>query len=193
MEVQFVIRPQTDELHDYRGYAGKVISGVYKKGDEVTILPAGIETRISKLEIAGEEVFEIFAPQSATILLADDIDISRGDSIVLSKNLPTTRNEVDVLLSWMDDKPLQSGSKYYIQHNSQLQRAVVKEVSYRIDVNTLEHQTVEDKVKLNEVVKAKLKTSSQLVYDSYEKLRANGTAILIDETSNSTVAAVLFI
>lgn len=192
-QVQFVIRPQTDELHDYRGYAGKVISGVYKKGDEVTILPAGIETRISKLEIAGEEVFEIFAPQSATILLADDIDISRGDSIVLSKNLPTTRNEVDVLLCWMDDKPLQSGSKYYIQHNSQLQRAVVKEVSYRIDVNTLEHQTVEDKVKLNEVVKAKLKTSSQLVYDSYEKLRANGTAILIDETSNSTVAAVLFI
>ena len=192
-QVQFVIRPQTDELHDYRGYAGKVISGVYRKGDAVTILPAGIETRISKLEIAGEEVSEIFAPQSATILLADDIDISRGDSIVNSKNLPTTRNELDVLLCWMDEKTLQSGNKYYIQHNSQLQRAVVKEIFYRIDVNTLEHQPVEGQVKLNEVVKAKLKTSSQLVYDSYEKLRANGSAILIDETSNSTVAAVLFV
>ena len=192
-QVQFVIRPQTDELHDYRGYAGKVISGVYRKGDAVTILPAGIETRISKLEIAGEEVSEIFAPQSATILLADDIDISRGDSIVNTNNLPTTRNELDVLLCWMDDKPLQSGNKYYIQHNSQLQRAIVKEIAYRIDVNTLEHQSVEGQVKLNEVVKAKIKTSSQLVFDSYEKLRANGSAILIDETSNSTVAAVLFI
>ena len=192
-QVQFVIRPQTDELHDYRGYVGKVISGVYRKGDAVTILPAGIETRISNLEIAGEEVSEIFAPQSATILLADDIDISRGDSIVNTNNLPTTRNELDVLLCWMDDKPLQSGNKYYIQHNSQLQRAIVKEIAYRIDVNTLEHQSVEGQVKLNEVVKAKLKTSSQLVYDSYEKLRANGSAILIDETSNSTVAAVLFI
>ena len=110
-----------------------------------------------------------------------------------SKNLPTTRNELDVLLCWMDEKTLQSGNKYYIQHNSQLQRAVVKEIFYRIDVNTLEHQPVEGQVKLNEVVKAKLKTSSQLVYDSYEKLRANGSAILIDETSNSTVAAVLFV
>ncbi len=192
-QVQFVIRPQTEDLHDYRGYAGKVISGVYRKGDAVTILPAGIETRISKLEIAGEEVSEIFAPQSATILLADDIDISRGDSIVNTNNLPTTLNELDVLLCWMDDKPLQSGNKYYIQHNSQLQRAIVKEIAYRIDVNTLEHQSVEGQVKLNEVVKAKIKTSSQLVFDSYEKLRANGSAILIDETSNSTVAAVLFI
>ena len=148
-QVQFVIRPQTEDLHDYRGYAGKVISGVYRKGDAVTILPAGIETRISKLEIAGEEVSEIFAPQSATILLADDIDISRGDSIVNTNNLPTTLNELDVLLCWMDDKPLQSGNKYYIQHNSQLQRAIVKEIAYRIDVNTLEHQSVEGQVKLN--------------------------------------------
>lgn len=192
-QVQFVLRPQTDELHDYRGYAGRVISGVYRKGDAVTILPAGLQTSISKLEIAGEEVSEIFAPQSATILLADDIDISRGDSIVNSQNLPITSNEIDVLLCWMDDKPLQSGGKYYIQHNSQLQRAMVKEIEYRIDVNTLEHQPVEGQVKLNEVVKAKLKTSSQLVFDSYEKLRANGSAILIDETSNSTVAAVLFV
>jgi len=192
-QVQFVLRPQTDELHDYRGYAGRVISGVYRKGDAVTILPAGLQTSISKLEIAGEEVSEIFAPQSATILLADDIDISRGDSIVNSQNLPIISNEIDVLLCWMDDKPLQPGGKYYIQHNSQLQRAMVKEIEYRIDVNTLEHQPVEGQVKLNEVVKAKLKTSSQLVFDSYEKLRANGSAILIDETSNSTVAAVLFV
>ncbi len=191
-QVQFVIRPQTEELHDYRGYAGKVISGVYKTGDKVTVLPAGIETTISKLEIAGKEVDEIFAPQSATISLADDIDISRGDSIVLSNNLPQVNNEVEVLLCWMDEKPLIAGNKYYLQHNSRLVRSVVKEVAYKLDVNSLQQQDVEGNVKLNEVVKATIKTASPLVFDKYADLRANGSAILIDETSNSTVAAVLF-
>ncbi len=191
-QVQFVIRPQTDDLHDYRGYAGKVISGVYKKGDAVTVLPAGIETTIAKLEVAGEEVEEIFAPQSATILLANDIDISRGDSIVQTNNQPQTTNEVEVLLCWLDDKPLQTGNKYYLQHNSRLIRSVIKQVEYKLDVNTLQQQPVEGNVKLNEVVKATIKTASPLVYDSYTKLRANGSAILIDETSHSTVAAVLF-
>ncbi len=191
-QVQFVIRPQTEDLHDYRGYAGRVISGVYKKGDAVTVLPAGIETTISKLEVAGEEVEEIFAPQSATILLASDIDISRGDSIVKSDNLPQTANDVEVLLCWMDEKPLIPGNKYYLQHHSRLIRSVVKHVEYKLDVNSLQQQPVEGNVKLNEVVKATIKTASPLVYDSYQHLRANGSAILIDETSHSTVAAVLF-
>lgn len=191
-QVQFVIRPQTEALHDYRGYAGKVISGIYRKGDKVTVLPAGIETTISKLEIAGVEVEEIFAPQSATILLADDIDISRGDTIVLSNNLPTTNNEIEVLLCWMDEKPLIAGNKYYLQHNSRLVRSVVKEVAYKLDVNSLQQQSIEGNVKLNEVVKATIKTAAPLVFDKYADLRSNGSAILIDETSNSTVAAVLF-
>ncbi|MFZ1311864.1 MAG: GTP-binding protein, partial [Chitinophagaceae bacterium] len=108
-QVQLVIRPQTEELHDYRGYAGKVISGVYKKGDKVTVLPQQIETTISKLETGGIEVKEIFAPQPAVIHLADDIDISRGDSIVRADSLPQVKNEVEVLLCWMDEKPLQTG------------------------------------------------------------------------------------
>lgn len=191
-QVQFVIRPQTDELHDYRGYAGRVISGIYKKGDAVTILPAGIETTIAKLEIAGEEVEEIFAPQSATILLANDIDISRGDSIVKSDKHPKVNNEVEVLLCWMDEKPLVAGNKYYLQHHSRLIKTVVKSVDYKLDVNSLQQQTVEGNVKLNEVVKATIKTASPLVFDSYQDVRANGSAILIDETSHSTVAAVLF-
>lgn len=191
-QVQFVIRPQTEELHDYRGYAGKVISGVYKKGDHVTVLPAGIETTISKLEIAGVEVDEVFAPQSATISLANDIDISRGDSIVLSNNLPQVSNEVEVLLCWMDEKPLIAGNKYYLQHNSRLVRSAVKEVAYKVDVNSLQQQEIDGNVKLNEIVKATIKTAAPLVFDKYADLRANGSAILIDETSNSTVAAVLF-
>jgi len=190
-QVQLVIRPQTEELHDYRGYAGKVISGVYKKGDKVTVLPQQIETTISKLETGGKEVNEIFAPQPAVIHLADDIDISRGDSIVRTDNLPQVKNEVEVLLCWMDEKPLQTGNKYLLQHNSRLVKAIVKNVAYKLDVNSLQQQPVEGGVKLNEVVKATIKTASPLVYDSFEKLHVNGSAILIDETSNSTVAAVM--
>lgn len=191
-QVQLVIRPQTDNLHDYRGYAGKVISGVYKKGDAVTILPAGIISTISKLEVGGEEVSEVFAAQSVTIHLADDIDISRGDTIVKTDSLPVVSNEADVLLCWMDEKPLLTGNKYYLQHNSRLVKVIVKKVDYRIDVNTLQHLPVDENVKLNEVVKATIKTISPLVYDAYENIKGNGSAILIDETSNSTVAAVLF-
>jgi sulfate adenylyltransferase subunit 1 len=190
-QVQFVIRPQTENLHDYRGYAGKIISGVYKKGDKVKVLPQNIETTISSVELGGTEVDEIFAPQSAVIQLADDIDISRGDSIVKTDNLPQVSNEMEVLLCWLDDKPLISGNKYLLQHNSRLVRAVVKNVDYKLDVNSLRQQPVEESVKLNEVVKAVIKTASPIVYDAYTKLSATGSAILIDETSNSTVAAVL--
>jgi sulfate adenylyltransferase subunit 1 len=190
-QVQFVIRPQTEELHDYRGYAGKVISGVYKKGDSVKILPQDIETTISKLEIGGKEVPEVFAEQAVVIQLSDDIDISRGDSIVKKDNLPQVNNELEVLLCWMGDKPLLPGNRYLLQHNSRLVRAVVRSVEYKLDVNTLQQQPAEGNIKLNEVVKATIKTASSLVYDPYTKLSSNGSAVLIDETSNSTVAAVL--
>ncbi len=190
-QVQFVIRPQTEELHDYRGYAGSVISGIYRKGDKVTVLPQGLESTIQKLEIAGEEVEELFAPQAGVIHLADDIDISRGDSIVKSDNLPQVNNEIEVLLCWMDEKPLQPGNKYLIQHNSRLVRAVVRQIAYKLDVNTLQQIPVENGVRLNEVVKAVIKTASPLVYDRFDRLSANGGAVLVDETSNSTVAAVL--
>jgi len=191
-QVQLVIRPQTEELHDYRGYAGKVISGIYKKGDVVKVLPSGIESTISKLEIAGTEVEEVFAPQSVVIQLKDDIDISRGDTIVNAAEEMRVGNELEALLCWMDEKPLQSGNKYYLQHNSRLVRSVIRNIEYKLDVNTLQQLPVEGQVKLNEVVKATIKTASPLVFDSYDTISANGCAILIDETSNSTVAAVLF-
>ncbi len=190
-QVQLVIRPQTEELHDYRGYAGKVLSGVYKKGDKVKVLPAGIETTITRLEVAGKEVGEAFAPQPVVIHLDDDIDISRGDTIVSLDSLPTESNEVEALLCWMDDKPLQRGNKYYLQQNSRIVKAVIKEIEYSLDVNSLEHRAIEGAVKLNEVVKAKLKFASPLVYDAFKKNAATGSAILVDETSNSTAAAVL--
>lgn len=190
-QVQYVIRPQTEDLHDYRGYAGQISSGIYKKGDTVTVLPQQIQTTISKIEIAGIEVEEAFAPQGVVMHLSDDIDISRGDSIVKSDSIPQLSNELEVLLCWLDEKPLQAGNKYLLQHNSRLVRAVVRNIDYKLDVNTLQQQSVEGGVKLNEVVKATLKTAAPLAFDSYEKLSTNGSAILVDETGNSTVAAVL--
>ena len=191
-QVQFVIRPQTAGLHDYRGYAGKVISGIYQKGDKVKILPAGIETTISKLEVGGKEVDEVFAPQAAVMQLAGSIDISRGDAIVKLQDDPVVSNELEVLLCWLGDKPLLQGNKYLLQHNSRLVKAVVHDIAYKLDVNTLQQQQVEGSIRLNEVVKVVIKTAAPLVFDSYTRLQANGSAILIDETSNATVAAVMF-
>jgi sulfate adenylyltransferase subunit 1 len=190
-QVQFVIRPQTEELPDYRGYAGQVSSGVYKKGDKVTVLPAGIETTIASIESGGKEVNEVYAPQPAVIRLSDEIDISRGDSIVRSDNLPKVSREIDVFLCWLDDKPLQKGNRYYLQHNSRLVKIIVSHIAYKLDVNSLQQEAVDGAVRLNEVVRATIKTADPLVYDVYKQSGENGHAILVDETSNNTVAAVL--
>lgn len=189
--VQYVIRPQTDDLHDYRGYAGKIISGVYKKGDRITVLPSGVTSTVSAIEVAGKQMEEAFAPQSVILHLEDDIDISRGDVIVQSENQPAVKNELEVLLCWMDNKPLVAGNKYLLQINSRLVKAVVKQIEYKLDVNSLLKVDAPEKALLNDIVKATIKTASPIPFDSYKKLRANGGAILIDETSNVTVGACM--
>jgi sulfate adenylyltransferase subunit 1 len=189
--VQYVIRPQAPELHDYRGYAGKIISGVYKKGDQVTILPSGTQSKITVIETGGEEVEEAYALQSVVLHLEDDIDISRGDMIVPTGNQPRTDQEFEVLLCWMDNKPLIPGNKYLLQINSNRVRAVIKEIEYQLDVNTFDKNYSPEKAVLNDIIKAKIKTASPVSFDSYEKLRQNGGAILIDETSFVTVGACM--
>jgi sulfate adenylyltransferase subunit 1 len=189
--VQYVIRPQTEELHDYRGYAGKINSGIYAKGDEVTVLPAGLTSRIKSVEIGGKEIDEAFAPQSVVLQLEDDIDISRGDVIVKSDNLSPVGQELDVLLCWMDNKPLIPGNKYFFQINSRVVRSVVKEIEYRLDVNTLQKDYNPSKAGLNDIIKARIRTASPIPYDSYIRLQVNGSAILIDETSHVTVGACM--
>jgi len=189
--VQYVIRPQTEELHDYRGYAGKIISGVYKKGDKVVVLPSGVSSKVKSVEIGGQEVEEVFAPQSAVIQLEDDIDISRGDVIVKQNDLPQISNEFEALLCWMDNKPLVAGNKYYLQLNSRLVRSIVREVEYKLNVNTLEKEYTPASVGLNDIVKVTIKTASEVAFDPYKKLQSNGGAILIDETSNVTVGACM--
>jgi sulfate adenylyltransferase subunit 1 len=189
--VQFVIRPQTEDLHDYRGYAGRITSGVYKVGDAVTVLPSGLTSIISGIEINGKQVAEAYAPQSVILHLKDDVDISRGDMIVKSTDQPSLQNEFEALVCWMDSKPLKEGNRYLLQHNSRLVKAVVKEVEYKLDVNTLEKQLSPSSVALNDVIRVVIKTSEPLAFDSYEKLPTNGSAILIDQTSYVTVGACM--
>ena len=189
--VQYVIRPQAEDLHDYRGYAGKVISGIYKKGDKVIVLPSGIESTIKAIEIGGEEIEEAYAMQSVVLHLTDDVDVSRGDMIVPLNNQPAMEQEFEALLCWMDNKPLIPGNKYLLQINSRVVRSVVKEIEYKLDVNTLQKNYSPEKAVLNDIIKATIKTASPIAFDSYKKLRQNGGAILIDETSRVTVGACM--
>jgi sulfate adenylyltransferase subunit 1 len=190
--VQYVIRPQVDELHDYRGYGGKIISGVYRKGDKVTIQPSGLETTLKAIEIdGGKEVDEAYAPQSVVMHLADDIDVSRGDMIVLKENQPLVEQEFEVLICWMGNKPLIAGNKYFLQINSRVVRSVIRDIEYKLDVNTLQKIDAPEKAELNDIIKATIKTASPIPVDSYKNLRVNGGAILIDETSLVTVGACM--
>jgi sulfate adenylyltransferase subunit 1 len=189
--VQYVIRPQSEELHNYRGYAGKVISGVYKKGDKVTVLPSGVESTIKTIEIGGQEIGEAFALQSVVLRLEDDVDVSRGDMIVAENNQPKISQEFEAMLCWMDNKPLKPGNKYFLQINSRLVRCIVKEIEYKLDVNTLQKNEYPEKAVLNDIIKVAIKTASPVAFDSYKELRQNGGAILIDETSCVTVGACM--
>ena len=189
--VQYIIRPQTEELHDYRGYAGKINSGIYKKGDVVTIQPSGVISKIKGIEIGGKEVDTACAPQSVVLHLEDNVDVSRGDTIVKSDNQPRVENELEVLLCWMDNKPMMQGNKYLLQLNSKQVRAVIKKIDYKLDANSLLQELAPEKVSLNDIVKATIKTASPIVFDSYKDLRTSGAAILIDETSNVTVGACM--
>ena len=190
-QVQYVIRPQTEALHDYRGYAGEIISGTYRKGEAIVVLPEGISTKISKIERNGEEVAEAKAGDPVVMHVEDDIDISRGDYFASEEAEPTQSQEVEAIVCWMDKRALKEGNKYLLQQRSRLVKVVVKEIAYKIDVNTLEQEEEVESVKLNEIAKIRIKAAAPLVYDAFTDNPPMGSAILIDETSNATVGAVM--
>ena len=190
-QVQYVIRPQTEALHDYRGYAGEIISGTYHKGDAIVVLPEGISTKISKIERNGEEVAEAKAGDPVVMHIEDDIDISRGDYFASEEAEPTQSQEVEAIVCWMDKRALKEGNKYLLQQRSRLVKVVVKEIAYKIDVNTLDQEEEVESVKLNEIAKIRIKAAAPLVYDAFTDNPPMGSAILIDETSNATVGAVM--
>jgi sulfate adenylyltransferase, large subunit len=190
-QVQYVIRPQTEALHDYRGYAGEVISGTYCKGDAIVVEPEGISTKLSKIEYNGEEVAEAKAGDPVVLHIEDDIDISRGDYFAKQGAEPQQGQDIEAIVCWMDKRELREGNKYLLQQRSKLVKAIVKEIEYKIDVNTLNQTEGVESVKLNEIAKIRLKTASPLVYDAFQSNPPMGSAILIDETSNATVGAVM--
>ena len=190
-QVQYVIRPQTEALHDYRGYAGQIISGVYRKGDAIVVLPEGINTKISKIEYNGEEVAEAKTGDPVVLHIEDDIDISRGDYFAKQGAEPQQGQDIEALVCWIDKRELREGNKYLLQQRSRLVKAIVKEIEYKIDVNTLDQTEGVESVKLNEIAKIRLKTAAPLVYDAFQSNPPMGSAILIDETSNATVGAVM--
>jgi sulfate adenylyltransferase subunit 1 len=189
--VQYVIRPQSEKYHDYRGYAGKINSGVFHKGDKVFVQPSGISTKIKAIEHNFAETEFASIGESVVLHLEDNIDVSRGDMIVGVDNPPQISQDINAFFCWMDTKAMILGGKYILQHNSRTVRCVIKEVEYKLNVNTLEKDFDTSSVNLNDVGKFLLKTASPLVFDNYTELRQNGGAILIDETSNLTVAAVI--
>ncbi|KAA6434042.1 GTP-binding protein [Dyadobacter flavalbus] len=190
--VQYVIRPQTEELHDYRGYAGRVQSGTFKKGDLIKVLPSEQESKIAKIEFGGNEIEEASVLESVTILLEDDIDISRGDMIVSLNNSPIVSQDIEALVCWMDDKKqLKPGNKYVLQHGTARSRCSIRDIEYQIDINSYEKLDEVESLKLNDVARIVLRTAQPIAYDAYQRNRSNGAAILIDETSNVTVGACM--
>ena len=191
--VQFVIRPYNDEYHDYRGYAGRVAGGVLKRGDKVMLLPSGFKTTISKIELNGQEIGEAHPPMSVTVSIEDDLDLSRGDMIVRENNAPEVSQDLDLMVCWFNQRPLQPSGKYTIMHTTNAARCIIKDVQYKMDVNTL-HRNLEDtNVTMNDIARIQLRATKPLFVDAYRKNRITGSVILIDEGTNETVAAGMVI
>ena len=193
MPVQYVIRPQTAELHDYRGYAGKISSGTFRPGDAVTVLPSGETSTVDTIEFAGNHLDEAIASQSVVLHLTDDVDISRGDLLVRTDNQPITTQTVEAMLCWMDTKELRAGNKYVLQVGTARTRCSVREITYQLNVNTYAHNEDAEVLRLNDMGKVTLRTAQPISFDPYPENRATGGAILIDETSNVTVGALMLI
>ncbi|WP_367898123.1 sulfate adenylyltransferase subunit 1 [Leptospira sp. WS58.C1] len=190
--VQYVIRPQTEEHHDYRGYAGQVRSGVFKKGDDIVVLPSGLRSKIKSIHTYESEVEEAFAPMSVTILLEDEIDISRGDMIVTDKHQPTVSQDIEAELCWMDAKSLVPGNKYLLRQTTGSVKSAVKEISFRIDIQT--HEKLESsQLALNEIGRIKIRTAKPIAFDSYSENRGTGSFVLVDEGTNNTVGAGMIV
>jgi len=187
--IQYVIRPRNDAFHDYRGYAGKIASGVFKTGDHVKILPSGLNTTIQSIESTQGDIQEAFPPMSVVIQLHHDIDISRGDMIVREHNMPYIDKHINVMLCWMNEKPLSVDNTYLVRHTTKETKCVVTEIQYKLNINTLHRIERVDSLGLNEIGRVRLKTAQPLFFDSYRRNRTTGSLIVVDETTNETVAA----
>jgi len=193
LPVQYVIRPQSDTYHDYRGYAGQIAGGVLKPGDEVLILPSGMTSRIASIDTADGPVPEAFAPMSVTVRLTDDVDVSRGDMIARPHNAPAAMQDIDAMVCWMADKPLAPRDRLLIKHTTRTVKAAFKDLQYRLDVNTLHRDETATGLARNEIGRVQLRTAQPIFADSYSRNRLTGGFVVIDEASNATVGAGMIV
>jgi len=192
--VQTIIRPQSTKFHDYRGYAGRIAGGIFRKGQEIIALPSGFSSKIKSIDCYGEEIEEAQPQMSVTITLEDEIDISRGDMIVRKNNQPKISQDIECFIAWMDEsKPLRKNAKYAIKHTTKDVRCIIKDIPYKMDINNLSRITENFEINLNDIGRIKIRTTKPLFYDSYRKNRLTGSFILIDETTNITVGACMII
>jgi bifunctional enzyme CysN/CysC len=187
--VQYVIRPQSSQHHDYRGYAGTVASGVLKPGDDVVVLPSGFETRIASIDTDDGPVAEAFPPMAVTVRLEDDLDVSRGDMICRPNNAAAPQQDIEAMVAWMSDDELVPGRKLAIKHTTRTSRALIKDLRYRLDINSLHRDEDATKLGLNDIGRIRLRTTTPLFVDDYQRNRTTGGFILIDEATNNTVGA----
>jgi sulfate adenylyltransferase subunit 1 len=191
--VQYVIRPQRQEFHDYRGYAGRIAGGVFKPGDRVTVLPGRQATTVKSVDVMNGELDRAFPPQSVALSLSDDIDISRGDMIVDADNLPNIGQEIELMVCWLSEKPMMLNGKYTIRHTTAELRCVIRELKYKVNINTLEEVDAENTLALNEIGRISIKTTKPVFYDSYKENRITGSISIIDEATNNTVGAGMIV
>ena len=191
--VQWVVRPMSDAYHDYRGYAGQVASGVLKVGDSIMVLPSGLTTRISGIDTFDGPVEEAFTGMSVVLHLADDLDVSRGDMLCRPNNKPTVGQDVEAMVCWLVDRPLGVRSKYAVKHTTRWSRALVRDLRYRLDINTLHRDEEATGLSLNEIGRVSMRLTSPLLYDSYRRNRTTGSFILVDEATNATAGAAMIL
>lgn len=191
--VQMVIRPHTLVFQDFRGYAGRIDGGIFKAGDEVKVLPSGFTSKIKTIELNGEPIEEAYAPMSVTMTLEDEIDISRGDMIVRPNNQPKVDQDLDVMVCWMNQKSLKNRTKLIVKHTTNECQAMVKDIQYKVDVNTLHRIEDIEEIGMNDIARVSIRTAQPLFFDSYSKNRMTGSIILIDPNTNETVGAGMII
>jgi sulfate adenylyltransferase subunit 1 len=191
--VQYVVRPNRDEFHDYRGYAGRIAGGVIHKGDRVMVLPSGFTSAIKSIETMKECLDMAFPPQSITLTLENDIDISRGDMIVSPDNLPLTGQDITLMICWLNEKPMRIEARYWIRHTTREAKCIIRSINFKVNINTLDKDYTDKSITLNEIAEITIRTTQPLFYDSYRKNRITGSLILVDEGTNETVCAGMII